>query len=496
MTETYRGSVGYDHLLSRSDAPLEGPGTLELRDGIVAAIVPDAGGPGVRRNRLVLPALSNVHDHGRGMRTLAFGALDDALEIWLTRLGLEPMADPYLRAVVAFGRMAESGIGILNHCHNTQDVRQLEAEAAAVKRAANAVGVRVAFAVPLLGANPVAYGDPAALYARLPEAEARLLGQRAAGIPAFDDQLAVAESLFDLQDDLFSVQYGPVAPQWVDDATLRRVAERSALHGRRIHMHLLETRLQREWADAVYPRGLLHHLDEIGLLSPRLTVAHGTHLTAAECELLAERGVSVSVNASSNLRLRSGIAPVADFVASGVKFGLGLDGMSFDDDEDGLREMRLIWHLNRGFGVNDILSRERLLQAVFFDGRDAILGPGSAMPLGPGSPADLMVVDTARISRDVIPGRAGILDLLLTRATKADVDDLWVAGRRIVRNGTLASLPLAALEAEFTDRARHAARAVDWPSLDRIAQATRQYYGCGCHTGRATMPGICTADPR
>lgn len=495
MTETFGGSVGFDHLLVRSDAPLQGPGTLAFGGSVIAAVVPDTGEAGRPGNRLVLPALSNVHDHGRGLRTLAFGALDDALEIWLTRLGLEPVADPYLRAVVAFGRMAEGGIGIINHCHNTQNVAQLEAEAVAVKRAANAVGVRVAFAVPLFGANPVTYGDPAALYAGLPEGDADALRRRAAAFPAFNEQLAVAESLFELADSLFTVQYGPVAPQWVDEATLRSVAERSAIHGRRIHMHLLETRLQREWADATYPRGLVQHLDEIGLLSPRLTVAHGTHLTSAECELLAERGVSISVNTSSNLRLRSGIAPVADFVASGVKFGLGLDGMAFDDDEDGLREMRLLWHLQRGFGIADVMNRERLLQAVFFDGRDAILGPGSAVPLGPGAPADLMIVNTARMNRDVIADRTGILDLLLTRATKADVDELWVDGRQIVRNGTLASLPLAALEDEFTSRARHATRAVDWPALDRIAGAYRQYYGCGCHAGRSAMPGICTTDP-
>jgi len=76
-------------------------------------------------------------------------------------------------------------------------------------------------------------------------------------------------------------------------------------------MHLFETQAQREWADAVYPEGLVCRLDEIGFLSPRLTVAHGVWLKEDECALLAERGVTVSVNTSSNLRLRSGIAPVA-----------------------------------------------------------------------------------------------------------------------------------------------------------------------------------------
>ncbi len=112
--------------------------------------------------RLVLPALANAHDHGRGLRTAAFGAGDDLLEVWIARLGLEPRVDPYTRAAVAFGRLALSGVAVLNHCHNTQNPTELLSEARAVARAAADVGLRVAFAVPIMGRNPVAYGDPAA----------------------------------------------------------------------------------------------------------------------------------------------------------------------------------------------------------------------------------------------------------------------------------------------------------------------------------------------
>ena len=428
-----------------------------------------------------MPVLANAHDHGRGMRTLAFGALDDALEIWLTRLGLEPAVDPRLRALVAFGRMATSGFGVINHCHNTAAFETLAAEAEAVADAARAVGVRVAFATPILGHNPVAYGDPEPLYAALPDALAGPLRDRAASMPSFADQMAVAEDIFGLSDDLVSVQYGPIGPQWVDDATLVLIAERSAMHGRRIHMHLFETLAQRQWADAHYPQGLVPHLDALGLLSPRLTVAHGTYLSPAECALLAERGVCVSVNTSSNLRLRSGIAPVAAFRAAGVRFGMGMDGMAFDDDEDGLREMRLLWHLQRGFGFEDVLTRADLFEAVLFTGREAIFGPGSAAPLEAGSPADVLVLDTAPMVADVIPGRADVGDLLLTRATRRHVCDMWIGGRQVVAGGALTGADLAAAEAELTDRVRHAATTVDLPALDRIAEAYRHYYRCGCH---------------
>jgi 5-methylthioadenosine/S-adenosylhomocysteine deaminase len=60
--------------------------------------------------------------------------------------------------------------------------------------------------------------------------------------------------------------------------------------------------------------------------------------------------VHVSVNTSSNLRLRSGLPPVERFLRHGVRFGLGLDGMAFDDDEDALRELRVAWRLRAAGG--------------------------------------------------------------------------------------------------------------------------------------------------
>ena len=61
----------------------------------------------------------------------------------------------------------------------------------------------------------------------------------------------------------------------------------------------------------------MRFLDDIGLLSPRLTVAHGVHLADEECALMAERGVTVAVNTACNLRLRSGVAPVGRFSVLG-----------------------------------------------------------------------------------------------------------------------------------------------------------------------------------
>jgi len=481
MTTDGTASIAFETCLPAPPGWAGGAGRLDLGDGAIAGLEPQSGAGG---GMALLPALCNAHDHGRGLRTVAFGAGDDMLEVWIAKLGLEPRVDPYLRAAVAFGRMALGGVGTLNHCHNTQDPDALLDEARAVARAAADVGVRVAFAVPIMGRNPVAYGDPGPLLARLPApVAARLRARRIAG---FATQLDLAEEIFGFASAHFQPQYGPVGPQWVDDATLAEIAARAARHDRRIHMHLLETKAQAEWARAVHPGGLVAHLDRLGLLSERLTVAHGVWLDDADCALLAARGVMVSVNTSSNLRLRSGIAPVARFLRHGLRFGMGLDGMAFDDDEDALRELRLLWHLQRGFGGEEVLDRARLWQAVIEDGRAAILGPEAPGGLRSGAPADLLTLRLDRMRADTIPGRATAEDLILTRATRADISGLWVAGRRIVQDGACLGIDLPALEAALIAEARATAGAVDADEIAATEAAYRAYHACGCHAVPAT----------
>ncbi|MCD2344455.1 amidohydrolase family protein [Ideonella azotifigens] len=464
--------------------PPLGPSRLHLAEGRIARIEPLPAPPAAARHRIALPAPCDAHDHGRGLRTLAFGAQDQALETWLSELAREPHVDPYLRAVVAFARMAEGGIAAANHCHNTQDGKALLREAQGVARAARDVGLRIAFAVPFAGRNNVVYGPLAPLLAHLPPADhARLIAQRQPS-RTLQENLALVEEIAELSHEGFSVQYGPVGPQWVDDEALASIAQASADSGRRVHMHLFETRQQRAWADAHHPGGLLKHLDAIGLLSPRLTVAHAVWLDAADCALLAERGVMVSANVSSNLRLRSGMPPWRRYLDAGLRFGLGLDGMSLDDDEDMLREMRLAWHQLSTVDGCERFSLGDLFQAVCGHGRASITGqaPGDA-ELKPGAPADILVLDLRHLTRDRLSeDPADLLALVVARATKRDIQHLLVAGRTVVHEAHCRSVSLPALEAALLAEARAARQRhpPDDAAITRLQGALRAHARCGC----------------
>jgi cytosine/adenosine deaminase-related metal-dependent hydrolase len=271
---------------------------------------------------------------------------------------------------------------------------------------------------------------------------------------------------------MFDVQYGPNGVQWCSRPLLEAVAQASQRTGRRVHMHLLETRYQRAWADAEYPGGIVKYLDDIGLLSPRLTLAHCVWAKADELELLAARGVTIAVSNSSNLHLRSGVAPIARMVEAGCRVALGVDGKAFDEDDDALRELRLAQLLHAGTGFKVAVSRQQILGMAFVNGRKSVTNIDDGGTIAPGAPADLLLLDWRAIDDDRLSDDVDVLDLMLTRACSRHVRELIVGGRTIVKDGTVAGVELPAARHEVLAQmragmAQNTALAAAMPSLDR-----------------------------
>jgi cytosine/adenosine deaminase-related metal-dependent hydrolase len=434
-----------------------GPVRLGLRADRIAS-VEEAGAEAA--DSILMPPFANAHDHARGVRPTALAAFDLPLELWLATMTGTPACDPFLVVAAALGRQALGGSGaIMVHYTRPQNPDRLEGELREVVRAARAVGVRVAIAVSMRDRNALGYAPDAAILARLPGevrslVEARFLG---APVPAAE-QIRLADALADACDDpLVDVQYGPYGLEWCSDAMLADIAEASALTGRRVHMHLLESRVQRDYLDAAHPEGPVHHLDRLGLLTPRLSVAHATWLRPEEMEILAERGVTVSVNTSSNLHLRNGIAPMAEMHRRGVPLATGLDGFTVDDDDDAFRELRLNSLLHRGVSLDEGMPLRDLFRAALHGGRRVVTGEGGEdTALAVGGAADVMLLDRRPLAADLVlesPDAA----LVAQRATRASLRHLVVAGRMVVRDGALTGLDLPAVQAELDAQARHGA---------------------------------------
>ncbi|MGO9422953.1 amidohydrolase family protein [Roseiarcus sp.] len=479
MSATISGVI----LLPTDGAPAGPPVDLAIEDGVIAAIAPAASAP--ERRLLALPALVNAHDHCRPLSPTSFGAAAKPLETWLLRLAAMPPIDPYLGALAAFGRAARGGAGsVMAHYTRFHGPMSPVEEACAVARAAEEVGVRVAFAVFLRNRNPLVYGDDAALLAALPDAARATIAATFHGtMPSVEDQIARVEAIAEaVESPSFTVQFGPNGPQWCSDALLAAIAERSRATGRRVHMHLLETRYQRAFADRAYPEGVVERLKTLGLLSPRLTLAHCVYARAEELDLIAASGAVIATNPSSNLHLASGVAPIGEAIRRGCRVALGVDASAFDEDDDIVRELRLGHFLHGGWGFEPVVTRGDWLAGAVANGRFANGAPGDGA-LTIGAPADILILDLDRLDRDAVMPVEPV-DLVFARATAPHVDRLMVAGKDVVRDGKLASVELdaaeAALRQAYRDKIGSRAAFLDaWRDLEPAAIAHyRGGFGC------------------
>lgn len=468
---------------------LEGPGAVRTRDRSIAvaddtiASITDHRANGPRR--LVIPGLVNAHDHARPLSPTSFGAAARPLETWLLRLAAMPATDPHLAALAAFGRAARTGcVSVMAHYTRLHGPMPVPDEAALVAKAAGEIGLRATFALAMRDRNPLVYGDGAAVRAEMPlPAQAqidKLFGQ--AALP-FGEQIALADACAAAaQNSMFTVQYGPAGVQWCSNALLEAVAEASARTGRRVHMHLLETQSQRAFADANYSQGVVQYLKDIGLLSPRLALAHCVYARPAELEMIATSGATIVSNFSSNLHLRSGIAPIGEALARGCRVAIGIDGSALDEDDDALREMRLGHFAHGGFGFGSAVSRETFLMSTVAYGRHANGVPGSGA-LAAGEAADMVVLDLDRLDRDAIMP-VDPLDYLFARANGSHVAEVVVAGRSIVSGGRLLHVDLDAVHAELRARYRRDMLGKEgflaaWPQIETaVSRYFRDSAGC------------------
>ena len=460
-----------------------GPMRLGLAGDRVCEVVaePEAATGGT----LLMAPFANAHDHVRGVKPLSLGAFDLPLELWLTSMTNIPPVEPALVAATALGRQALGGVGtIMIHYTRPRDPGNLVAELARVAAAAETIGVRVAIAVAMRDQNPLGYGPDETILQGLDPADAALVRDKLMPVPLPPaEQVRLVEDLAaQVESPLCTVQFGPYGLEWCSDPLLRLIASRSAESGRRVHMHFLESPLQRGYLDHAFAGAPVSYLDAIGLLSPRLSVAHAVWLRPDEMDLFAERGVTVSTNASSNLSLRSGVAPVGEMHRRGVPLAMGLDGFSVDDDDDAFRELRLNYMLHKGVSLDEGLALPDLFRAACYGGRRSVAGLEPGAGLAPGALADVMALDYAAITRDVaVP--VDPATVLAGRGTARLLRRLVVGGREVVRDGVLTGLDLPAATAELEAQVRHGAPAFTaWRQVsDRLGARLKSFYAAGMH---------------
>jgi 5-methylthioadenosine/S-adenosylhomocysteine deaminase len=243
------------------------------------------------------------------------------------------------------------------------------------------------------------------------------------------------------------------APRFAVSCTrelLERVARLSRERGVMIHTHASENRDEINMVEHETGRRNVVYLDEVGITGPHVALAHCVHVTEGEINLLARTGTHVAHCPSSNLKLGSGLAPVAEMLARGVSVSLGADGAPCNNRLDMFTEMRTAALLQKVRHGAAALPARRVLRMATMDGARALGLDREIGSVEVGKRADLAVVDLERLHQTPRPD---VVSTLVYAAEAADVRTVIVDGRILMRDGELQTLDerevLAEARAEF-----------------------------------------------
>jgi cytosine/adenosine deaminase-related metal-dependent hydrolase len=204
-----------------------------------------------------------------------------------------------------------------------------------------------------------------------------------------------------------------------------------------MHMHLLETAYQKEYA---WRRGkctALEYIDRFDMVGPRLTLGHGVWLNEKDIERMATAGACVCHNCSSNFRLRSGVAALNHFEAAGINTAIGLDEAGLNDDRDMLQEMKLVLRAHRVPGMieEDVPTTSQVLRMATVGGARTTPFGSSIGTLEVGKAADLVLLDWKQISFPYLDEETPLLDAVIQRAKVEGVKLTMCDGEVIYQDG-------------------------------------------------------------
>jgi 5-methylthioadenosine/S-adenosylhomocysteine deaminase len=244
-----------------------------------------------------------------------------------------------------------------------------------------------------------------------------------------------------------------------------------------IHTHLSETRDEVNLFTSRYGKSPVEYLHDLGLLSPRLLVAHAVHLSERDISLLAENDVAVAHNPSSNMKLASGVAKVPELLAAGVRVGLGTDSNLSNNTLDMFEEMRLGAMLQKlARDDAEALPCELVLRlATNLAAR--CLGLGEQVgSLEVGKRADIIIVDLhAPHMWPIIPEpRSNVIEQLVYSASASDVLTTIVDGKILMQDRQVLTLDLQSAEQMANELAVDLMRLAGLEErLDQIAERRR-----------------------
>jgi len=403
-------------------------GAVAVDGGLIVAVGPQAQQPARRvvdaHGGVIMPGFVDAHMH----ETLTRGLNEDLpLEEWLSQICF-PIDSAYTPEIMRAAALMNQLEMIRSGVTTFVDIYRFPSQAAAV---AQESGLRAVLAPQIIEVAPGA-----------------------------GETLDTCQQFIDAwhgRSDRITTWYGPHAPYTCSGELFAEATRRARDAGLRVHTHLCETRTEVERSQRDHGCTPPQWLDSFGALGPWLFVAHGVHLTEENMDLLAERGVAVVYNPSSNMKLASGIAPVPELLAHGVTVALGTDSNLSNNNLDMFEEMRIGATLQKlATGDAAVLSCDTMLRMGTIEGARALGMEDSIGSLEVGKWADLIVVDLD--APHMWPALTGeicnLSEHLVYAANAGDVRTTVVAGKVLMEDRRVLTLD----ESEARPLVEHAVR--------------------------------------
>ncbi|MGC5259237.1 amidohydrolase family protein [Gordonia sp. DT218] len=402
---------------------------VHIAGGVVASIT-DTPAPADSGNGFLIPGFVNTHTHLQQSLMRGIAECTPLLE-WLLAVGEESVAitpeRAYLAAVSACLESLRSGTTtVVEHMwpHPSDEVH------GAVIQALRDTGIRA-----VLGRGVADRADASRKWGFEPR-----LMQPLGDVLEHVDHLRAQ-----VKDAPITLALAVPNPRSVTETGMITLREFAQARDLPVSIHLLETPTDDRMCLEHAGVGAVEYLDSNGFLWDRVLAVHCVELDDIGQGILADRGVAVSHNPLSNMRLGSGIAPIPAMLDRGLAVGLGVDGAASNDTQDMLETFRIASYVQRAVHKRaDLLGFGEMLD-IACGGANVALGlPAVVGGVSVGRPADLTLI---RFDRDYAtlpvrdPGAS-----LLTTGSRSIVDTVMVDGQIVVEDGRSTRVD----EAEFT----------------------------------------------
>jgi 5-methylthioadenosine/S-adenosylhomocysteine deaminase len=212
-------------------------------------------------------------------------------------------------------------------------------------------------------------------------------------------------------------------------------------------LHLAENQWRVDIIQKKYGMTSIEYLAHNGFLNDRIIGSHVVYATGNEVRLLKESNVKVANTPLCEMKIADGIAPIPEMAEQGLTVGLGTDGALWNNSNDIFREMKgmaLLHTVNKGIRS---LSKNNILDMATTDGATVFGKEAEFGMIQGGMKADMILIDTDKPHlQPLITGEhENVTSAIVFSATGADVTDVFVNGRRLVKDGVLTNVDVSAL---------------------------------------------------